>query len=185
MEQYVMLSVGQSWTLSKIPDSEGIIFEIFGSHPCLLLFFDHLTDEDIKKVNYGQLKMGYYFISPIIFIVCKIQDFSDWMDAPFSIRAYDDQELDFNLSEDFPQDEGMNINLFLIDRISQKLCAIRNFTTSHNFAAGFRHKCWEQLQEPFSMDLYQSVVSSAYMRLSPKDLGKRAENFFLLKGSVS
>ncbi len=184
MEQYVMLSVGQPWTLSKIPASEGIAFEIFGSHPCLLFYFDHPTDDDIKTVNSGQLQMGYYFISPIIFIVCKIQNFSDWMDAPFSIRIYDDQELDFNLSEDFPQDEGMNINLFLIDRISKKLCAIRNFTTSHKFAVGFRHKCWEQLQEPFSMDLYQSVVTSAYMRLSPKEMGKRAEYVFQLKGSL-
>lgn len=181
---YDLIAVGEKWTLSTIPSYDGTRFELWPGGAVLLLFYDNLSDQEIEAVHYGQIEMGLFYSSPVLFVIFRISGLLEWADAPFSFRAYDKAKLKYNIDNQFGPDEGLPITIILIDRLSGLVKAMRTFGAGHEFSVEFCHKCWEQLQEPFSMMLYEGIVTRIYRDMSVEQLHHEAKYFFTVKGTT-
>lgn len=183
-QDLTLIAVGQKWNLSKIPDYDGTRFELWPGGAVLLLFYDNPVEHEINAVHFGEIEMGLYYVSPIIFVIFRIAGMLDWADAPFSFRTYDDMKLKYDIDIKFSPDEGLPITIILIDRLSGLVKAMRTFGAGHEFSVEFCHKCWEQLQEPFSMMLYEGIVTRIYRDMSVDQLLQEAKYFFTVKGTT-
>lgn len=179
---YKCIKTGTPWTFSSIPDHDGTRFELWPGGAFLLIFYNHPREEEILAVKNGQIKMGLYYKSPILFILFKIKGLIEYGDAPFSYRIYDNVPDRFDINAVFGPEEGMVVTLILVDRETGLVEALRPFGAGHEFSVEFCHKCWEQLQEPYSYDLYKGIVAKVYMDLSAEKLFKKAQHLFEVKG---
>lgn len=172
-------SVGGPWTLTPVPQREGVVFEMLDKDfNTLIFFYDGPTEKEIQGLQTGRMQMGYYARGSVIFLVFRIDGIGGWMDAPLSIRRYRRPPEDFGLDEEFGPDHGMPFFLFLIDRNDGLIKAMRFITASHRFSAGFRRELLKQYQEPYSDEIYFAEIDSVYRNLTNDDLVKRAENMF-------
>ena len=75
-------------------------------------------------------------------------------------------------------DEGLPIQIFLVDIQTKKICAIRLISTDSRFANYFRRSVLTQLGEPYSTHEYDAKIFEIYQSISSKDLAQRADVTF-------
>ncbi len=173
------ISVGEEWSLTPIPDREGVIFELLDKDfPVLLFFYDGPTAKELQGLQNGKIKMGYYCRGSVLFLIFHIDGAGGWMDAPLSIRRYERPPEDFGLNEEYAPDQGLPFYFFLIDRNTKNVEAMRFITASHRFSVGFRTELHKQYSQPYSNSLYYAEIDSVYRNIPIKELVKRAENMF-------
>lgn len=173
------ISVGEEWSLTPIPDREGVIFELLDKDfPVLLFFYDGPTLREIQGIQSGKIKIGYYCRGSVLFLIFHIDGAGGWMDAPLSIRRYGKPPEYFGLDEEFAPNQGLPFHIFLINRDNGNVEAIRYIVASHRFSVGFQNELRKQYDAPYSNSLYFAEIDSVYRTLPIDELAKRAENMF-------
>ena len=168
------IEVGKKWPGGILP-FDGPVFDYTASGPMLTLYMDRPTEKEIKATQSGKVRMGYYVRGCVIFIVFMLG--SIWMDAPFSIRKHDGSGPEFDWSDSIGDDQGLLIQVSLVDRADSTVKSIRAISTSNAFAKGLRAEILKQLEQPFSDSMYDKIIDEVYGSLSSEDLAKRWEDF--------
>jgi len=174
--ELMRLAVGKEWP-GTIPMAEGAYFEMENSGPLLLMFFDRPTESEIADARRGKLQMGYYVHGSVIFLVYKLGSMP-WMDAPFSVRRYKNLIQDW--SDGIKPNEGISIQILLVDRVTGILHCIRFISSSNAFAKGFRREIMKQIEAPYSDTAYNTDINEIYNTMTSEDIARRAENMFRL-----
>ncbi len=176
---YTLLKTNEKFPFKL--SSEGVVFEYTISGPILILSFTHPLKEEIEGVKIGKCEMGLYEKEPCIFISVKIQGCGGWMEAPFSIRKYDNQGIKFDWSEDIEEGKGLSLQVILVDTNTNIIKSQRLIGTSKKFARRLREMILKQLEKPFSNVEYNKAIDDVYKNLSSADIARRAECVFKIK----
>lgn len=158
---------------------DATIFDYTTSGPVLTMYMDRSTAKEISDAKTGKLRIGYYVRGCVLFLVFMLGN--TWMDAPFSIRRRDGRGETFDFSEEILADQGLMMQLYLVDRADATVKAIRMIGSSHSFAVGLRSEILKQLEQPFNDAAYNQTIDEVYNSLSSDDLAKRADNIFVVR----
>ena len=154
-------ATGKEVTNLKMPLSDACVFEMSSEGVGnLIIFFARPVNSEIVGAQYGKIRLGYYVRDSVIFIVCKIDGLGDWMDAPFSIRKYKFDKVNF--SKFFTPSSGLPIAINLIDRKTAVLKARRLIDAHKRFSVGLVKEINKQYKESFSAEKYIEIVSETY-----------------------
>lgn len=176
---YTLLKTNEKFPLKL--NEEGVLFEYTTSGPMLILSFPQPSKEEIEGVKTGKFEMGLYEKESCIFLSVKIQGCGGWMEAPFSIRKYDNQGIKFDWSEDIEEGKGVGLQLVLVDTNTNIIQSQRLIGTSTKFARRLREMILKQLEIPFSNVEYNKAIDDVYKNLSSDDIAKRAECMFRIR----
>jgi len=158
---------------------EGVIFEYTESGPMLILAFNNPTPKEIECAKTGQIEMGYYEYKSVIFICVKIQGCGDWMDAPFSIRLYENKIFDW--SDPVDDGKGLGIQIIMLDALTGIVKSIRLIGATTEFSRGLRKAIMRQYEQEFNEAEYHRQINEIYRNYSSSDLAKRASCLFRVR----
>jgi hypothetical protein len=174
-----LIAVGQRLFPNKNSYPEGVAFEYTQSGPMLIIAFRNPKPSEIEAAKSGKLEMAFYESGPIIFVMVKIKGMGGWMDAPFSIRIYDQRGATFDWSDSIGEGQGLGVHIVLVDANTGIVKAQRLIGTSTEFAHGLRAAIMRQYEMPFSVTEYDATIRKIYQNLSSEDMAARADFRFV------
>ncbi len=158
------IEIGQRLYPGQGTYPEGIRFEYTQSGPILIIAFRNPKPVEIEAVRIGKLEMAMYESGSVIFVLVKIKGLGRWMDAPFSIRLYDEKGISFNCSEPIKEGRGLAIHIILVDAGTGVVKTQRLIGTSTEFARGLRAAIMKQYEAPFSREEYKVTIKYNFGR---------------------
>lgn len=175
----MITEVGKQFIPGKSNWPEGAIFEYTETGPILILAFNNPTDKEIEGAKSGTIEMAYYESRPVLFVCVKIQGCGGWLDAPFSIRLYENKIFDW--SEEISEGTGLAIQIILLDARTGIVKSQRLIGAATDFSRGLRAAITRQYEQPFSREAYNRQIDTVYRNYSSDDIAHRADSHFRIK----
>ena len=128
------IAVGEQLFPDRHNYPEGVLFEYTQTGPILIIAFRGPKPAEVQAAKTGKLEMALYESGPVLFVLVKIKGIGGWMDAPFSIRIYDNRGVIFDWSEPIGDGSGLAVHIVLVDAATGIVQAQRLIGTSTAFA---------------------------------------------------
>nr|DAP59321.1 MAG TPA: hypothetical protein [Caudoviricetes sp.] len=176
MTEFKRFAIGENWP-GEVVQQDGLYFDYTDEGGAtFVLFFSAPNKKEIEGVKEGKIELAITVKAPVIFMCAKIQGVgTGWMDAPYSIRRHPGETIALPEAKD---DEGLPIQIFLVDIQTKKICAIRLISTDSRFANYFKKAVLAQVEAPYSTHEYDAKIFEIYQSISSKDLAQRADVTF-------
>lgn len=141
-------------------------FDFDQSGPILLIFLENPTVKEIEAIRAGEVKIGFYEIDGIIFMLFKFEEIP-WIDAPYSIHLSGNTEP-VNIEED----KGYGLQIFLIDANTGILKVIRLIGMGNEWSRRFREAILKQKNTKFDPYEYNQKIEKIYRTYSSRKLAE-------------
>ncbi len=146
----------------NMPQFNGARLELFGDGLGLFISIPNCREEIIQDVNKGAIKIALTIKNGLMFFLFKIDSMA-WSDAPFTIKYYENLDIDnFDYNK---------ISVFLIDANNGILKAMCTIMPNNKFAEELKKEFIRELDDKDFDNLeYTMKLQDIYNKYSPKDL---------------
>ena len=153
---------------------EGCLFEINDNLCSMTICLDKPRDEEIKAVERGVMRTVLSYVDGVIFL-CVLFDDCLYYEAPFNMALY----KQFQLKP--PGNECYMMPIFLVDKDSNILCAMRAVGFSNDFSN--KLYMYSKIQWDNPIRDYNKRVDSIMQRYLPKGIMRAAVAVNVFGGS--
>lgn len=148
----------------NMPQFSGARLELFGDGLGLFISLPNCREEIIHDIKKGAIKLALTIKNGLMFFLFKIDSLS-WSDAPFTIKYYDNFNID---NFDYTK-----IQVFLIDANDGILKAMCTIMPNNQFKEELKKEFIRQEKaEDFDNFDYTIKLQEIYNKYTPKDLLK-------------
>lgn len=157
------LEVGKHLKKEITQYREGIKFDIDDNGANLFIYFNNPTNEEIKEITKGYIKLGYYKEGNVILMLFKFGN-QQWMDAPYSIH------LSKNLStlQEVTEGKGYAVNVYLVNASNGILEGIRLVGMNNRISKMLREDLIKQKE--MSFENYDINLQNIFRKYSTRVL---------------
>ena len=152
---------------------EEVRFGLSDTGSDMTVVIDTPTSEEVEQFKAKMpFEIRFVYLKNVIMVCVKIGN-HEWMDMPYS------PHLSSRLSRlTFPNDnQGLNLQLFLIDGKTGTIKSMRLIGLSANFTRDLYAAILEEGQKSFDVDEYEQNINEIYSKYTTKQLLKLCTSY--------